>query len=114
MTKYSHVLLIVSLVILTSCIKGYNHEKRINNSFREPIEIITGCCDQKESYTIEPGENVVVFACVYQQLSQPKIEDLNWNIEMIREGQLFDLSNPDLWTREGTEKDLKFIYVVNE
>jgi hypothetical protein len=114
MKNYSRVFLIVSLLVLTSCVKGYNHEKRVTNNSRESIEIITGCCDQKETYTIKPGESVVVFACVYQQLAQPQVEDLNWNIEMIREGKRFDLSNPDLWIQHGTEKHLKFIYAVND
>ena len=106
--------ILLTVLTLTSCVKGYQHEKVVTNNSRETIQVISGCCDQGETYTIAPGETETVFACVYQQVNRPEVEDLSWNVTLIQEGVKYDLNNPDLWTPQGNERLLKFAFSVND
>ncbi len=100
------------LFILSSCLKGYNHEKIVTNNSRNPITVYAGCCDNRQKFSIQPGESETVFACVYQQPSEPKISDLNWEVKLIKDGKALALNQPEIWNNISYGRMLRFEYVA--
>ena len=105
---------ILSVTLLSSCNKGYTHEKAVINNSRETVTVVSGCCNNQEVFNIEPGETKTVFACYYQQLRKPSTEELSWEFELIQKGAHTDLSNPALWINKEQERALRYEYTVQE
>ena len=102
----------IILFIFSSCSKGYNHEKIVTNNSRTPITVYSGCCENIKEFSLQPGESETVFACVYQQISEPKISDLNWEVKLIKDGETFILNQPDKWDNKSYGRMLRFEYVA--
>ncbi len=114
MKRAIYFLAIITSLILTSCVKGYTHEKVVTNNSREVVTVISGCCDRTETYVIQPEESEVVFACFYQTVSKPTSDELSWQFQLIQEGESYDLSSPNQWANKEKGRILKYEYVVND
>lgn len=100
-------------LFLVSCNKGYNHSKEVRNNSDKAIQVVSGCCDRTETYTIEPRSSKIVFQCVYQ-FSRPTTDELSWDFVVVQEdGAVTDLSDPKLWTLNETENNLDYKYTFN-
>lgn len=109
-----YLFLIVSVLIFSSCIKGYHHEKRMINNSRNSIEIIANCCGNEENYLIAVGEEKIVFSCFYESIKKPKIDELSWDFTLVTNDQEFKIDNPNQWLDQSTDRKLKFVYFVED
>lgn len=100
-------------LFLVSCNKGYNHSKEVTNNSNKAIQVVSGCCDRTETYTIEPRTSKVVFQCVYQ-FSRPKTNEMSWDFQVVEEdGTVTDLSDPNQWELHETENNLDYKHSFN-
>lgn len=84
-------------LMLVSCNKDYIHSKEVTNNTDKAIQVVSGCCDRTETYTIEPRTSEIVFQCSYQ-FSKPTTEELSWDFVVVEEdGTVTDLSDPSVW-----------------
>lgn len=98
-------------LMLVSCDKGYNHSKEVTNHSGKTIQVISGCCGQTHSYSIEPRASEIVFQCLYQ-FSKPDTEELSWDFQVVEEdGTVTDLSSPNLWQFHENKNSLDYKYI---
>ena len=114
MKQAIYLIALFTTFVLSSCTKGYTHEKIVTNNTRNDITVLAGsCCGDDWEYVIAPGESETVFICKYQQPTPPKTEELNWYFTVIHGDQETDLSDPKLWENQSYECIIKYEYTVN-
>lgn len=112
--KFTFVLAIVGLM-LASCGKNYQYDKVITNNTREPIQVQLNYDFDQSTYTIEPGQSVVVFSCIYQY-QKPKSDEVCFKFSKVNgtEEENLHLQSSQNWRMLEDGKNIKSVYHFEE
>jgi hypothetical protein len=112
--KFTFFVALVGL-LLTSCGKNYEYDKVITNNTRDAIQVQLNYDHDQTIYTIEPGESVVVFSCIYQ-FQKPKQNEVCFKFSKVggTEQENLHLQASQNWSMLENGKQIKSIYSFEE
>lgn len=104
-------------LLFASCGRNYLYKKIVVNNTREPIQVqLNFEHDSETVYTIQPGEEKVVFICTYQSYIKPDCSDVSNRFILLgddeeNKAKIQDCAN---WKMREYGKDVECKFVVEE